>query len=41
MPENQFLSENNFQDPIVENPAQPTEWTSVEIPHEPIPENPA
>jgi hypothetical protein len=40
MPEKPFLSENNFTDPTVENPTQPTERTSVEIPHTPIPENP-
>jgi hypothetical protein len=34
IPENIFLSENNSKDPIVENPAQPTERTSIEILHE-------
>jgi hypothetical protein len=34
IPENTFPSENNSKDPIAENPAQQTERTSIEIPHE-------
>jgi hypothetical protein len=34
IPENTFPSENNSKNPTAENPAQPTERTSIEIPHE-------
>jgi transposase InsO family protein len=40
IPENTYPSENNSEDPAAENPAQPTEKTSIEILHERIPEHP-
>jgi hypothetical protein len=40
IPENTFPLENNSKDPTVKNPAQPTERTSIKIPHEQIPEYP-
>jgi hypothetical protein len=40
IPENTFPSENYSKDPIAENPAEPTKRTSIEIPHERIPEYP-
>jgi hypothetical protein len=40
MLEKTFLSENNSKGPTVENPAQPTERTSIEIPYEGVSEQP-